>query len=72
MTSRAASGLPSRSCARRAGDAASSSRKNSTGGRDGGGKGVHFSGAGLRRHAALWAEKVTPWLQNRLDATEER
>jgi hypothetical protein len=31
--------------------------------RDGGGKGVHFSGPGLREHAARWAEKVTPWLE---------
>lgn len=31
--------------------------------RDGGGKGVHFSGPGLREHAAKWAEKVTPWLE---------
>ena len=33
--------------------------------RDGGGKGVHFSGPGLREHAAKWAEKVTPWLEKR-------
>jgi hypothetical protein len=31
--------------------------------RDGGGKGVHFSGPGLREHAAKWAEKVSPWLE---------
>ena len=31
--------------------------------RDGGGKGVHFSGPGLREHAARWAEKVSPWLE---------
>jgi TolB protein len=31
--------------------------------RDGGGKGVHFSGPGLRAHAAKWAEKVAPWLE---------
>jgi pimeloyl-ACP methyl ester carboxylesterase len=30
--------------------------------RDGGGKGVHFSGPGLREHASRWAEKVGPWL----------
>lgn len=30
--------------------------------RDGGGKGVHFSGKGLRVHAARWAEKVGPWV----------
>jgi pimeloyl-ACP methyl ester carboxylesterase len=34
--------------------------------RDGGGKGVHFSGPGLRAHAAKWAEKVVPWLEQRL------
>ena len=34
--------------------------------RDSGGKGVHFSGKGLRAHAALWAEKVTPWLAKQL------
>jgi hypothetical protein len=28
-----------------------------------GGKGVHFSGPGLREHAARWAEKVVPWLE---------
>lgn len=33
--------------------------------RDDGGKGVHFSGPGLRRHAAAWAEKVGPWLDRR-------
>ena len=31
--------------------------------RDSGGKGVHFSGPGLREHAARWAEKVAPWLE---------
>jgi hypothetical protein len=30
--------------------------------RDGGGKGVHFSGKGQRVHGAKWAEAVTPWL----------
>ncbi|MFO0930945.1 MAG: sialate O-acetylesterase [Gemmataceae bacterium] len=30
--------------------------------RDAGGKGVHFSGAGLRAHAARWADRVGPWL----------
>jgi hypothetical protein len=29
---------------------------------DGGGKGFHFSGPGLREHASRWAEKVGPWL----------
>ncbi|MEN9678662.1 MAG: hypothetical protein RIS76_4558 [Verrucomicrobiota bacterium] len=32
--------------------------------RDGGGQGVHFSGPGLREHARLWVEKVTPWLES--------
>jgi hypothetical protein len=31
--------------------------------RDNGGKGVHFSGPGLRAHASRWAEKVGPWLE---------
>jgi hypothetical protein len=31
--------------------------------RDSGGKGVHFSGPGLREHAAKWVEKVSPWLE---------
>jgi hypothetical protein len=34
--------------------------------RERGGKGVHFSGPGLRRHAAAWAEKITPWLEQQL------
>lgn len=29
------------------------------------GQGVHFSGKGLREHAAKWAEKVVPWVQSR-------
>jgi len=28
------------------------------------GKGVHFSGPGLRAHAAKWAEKLVPWLES--------
>ncbi|MFO1460084.1 MAG: sialate O-acetylesterase [Verrucomicrobiota bacterium] len=31
--------------------------------RDGNGKGVHFNGNGLRAHARLWVEKVSPWLE---------
>lgn len=31
--------------------------------RDGNGQGVHFSGPGLREHAAKWAERVLPWLE---------
>jgi hypothetical protein len=27
------------------------------------GQGLHFSGAGLRAHAALWLEKIAPWLE---------
>ncbi len=34
--------------------------------RENAGKGVHFSGPGLRAHAALWAEKVAPWLEKEL------
>ena len=34
--------------------------------RESGGKGVHFSGPGLREHAARWAEKVAPWLEQEL------
>jgi len=34
--------------------------------RERGGKGVHFSGNGLRIHAASWAEKITPWLEREL------
>ena len=30
--------------------------------RENGGRGVHFSGAGLREHAARWFDKVAPWL----------
>ena len=34
--------------------------------RDSGGRGVHFSGAGQRRHAEAWMEAVAPWLEARL------
>jgi hypothetical protein len=34
--------------------------------RENGGKGVHFSGPGLREHAARWVEKVAPWLEEQL------
>ena len=30
--------------------------------RENGGKGVHFSGPGLREHAGRWVDKVAPWL----------
>lgn len=32
--------------------------------RDGGGRGVHFSGEGLREHARLWAERLGPWIRS--------
>jgi hypothetical protein len=34
--------------------------------RDNGGKGVHFSGPGLRAHGKAWAERVAPWLETQL------
>jgi hypothetical protein len=34
--------------------------------RDSGGKGVHFSGKGLREHGLRWAERVSPWLEKQL------
>ena len=34
--------------------------------RDSGGMGVHFSGSGLREHAARWVNKVVPWLERQL------
>ena len=34
--------------------------------RDSGGRGVHFSGVGQRRHAQAWMEAVAPWLEARL------
>lgn len=34
--------------------------------REGHGRGVHFSGPGLRLHATRWAEKVGPWLTRQL------
>ena len=33
--------------------------------REKGGQGVHFSGPGLREHAARWVDKVAPWLEQR-------
>ena len=30
------------------------------------GKGVHFSGDGLREHATQWTGKITPWLEQQL------
>ena len=34
--------------------------------REGGGKGVHFSGRGLREHAVRWEAKIGPWLEQQL------
>ena len=31
------------------------------------GQGVHFSGEGLRVHAAKWAEKISPWIEQELN-----
>lgn len=39
--------------------------------REANGQGVHFSGPGLRQHAALWGEKVAPWLEGRLRTAKE-
>jgi hypothetical protein len=36
--------------------------------RDSGGRGVHFSGAGQRRHAEAWFAVIAPWLEARLTA----
>jgi hypothetical protein len=36
--------------------------------RESGGRGVHFSGAGLREHARVWGEKLVPWLEKQLEA----
>ena len=36
--------------------------------RESNGRGVHFSGAGLREHGTLWAAKVLPWLQRQCAA----
>ncbi len=35
--------------------------------RDHGGKGVHFSGPGLRAHGQAWADQVAPWLARKLE-----
>jgi len=40
--------------------------------RDHAGKGVHFSGKGLREHGARWAEKVSPWLDRQLADPEPK
>ena len=33
--------------------------------------GVHFNGKGLKKHGELWAEKVTPWLEDMIAAPRE-
>jgi pimeloyl-ACP methyl ester carboxylesterase len=33
--------------------------------RENGGQGVHFSGPGLREHAACWVDKVAPWMEKK-------
>jgi peptidoglycan/xylan/chitin deacetylase (PgdA/CDA1 family) len=35
--------------------------------RERGGRGVHFSGPGLREHAARWVDRVAPWLRTKLE-----
>jgi len=40
--------------------------------RERGGLGVHFSGPGLRAHAARWVEKVAPWLEKQLASSPPR
>ena len=35
--------------------------------RDNNGRGVHFSAKGLKKHAELWVEKVSPWLNKELE-----
>jgi pimeloyl-ACP methyl ester carboxylesterase len=39
--------------------------------REDGGKGVHFSGKGLREHGVRWAGKVVPWLDQQLARASE-
>lgn len=39
--------------------------------RDNGGKGVHFSGPGLREHGVRWAGKVALWLEQRLASASD-
>ncbi len=34
--------------------------------RESGGKGVHFSNEGLRRHAEAWLDRIGPWLEGEL------
>jgi hypothetical protein len=37
--------------------------------RENDGQGVHFSGSGLRAHAARWVEKIAPWLEKQAPAS---
>lgn len=39
--------------------------------RERGGKGVHFSGRGLREHGMRWAEKVSLWLETQLGSMSQ-
>lgn len=39
--------------------------------RESGGKGVHFSGDGLREHGKRWAAKVGPWLEQQLASADK-
>ena len=34
------------------------------------GQGVHFSGEGLHAHAQLWAEKMIPWIEQQIRASQ--
>ena len=38
--------------------------------RENNGRGVHFSGPGLREHGARWAAVLTPWLERRLEPSK--
>lgn len=40
--------------------------------RDSHGAGIHFSGKGLREHARVWVEQVSPWLVRQLQPGEGR
>jgi hypothetical protein len=40
--------------------------------RENNGQGVHFSGPGLREHAAKWAERVLPWLEHQSNDEHKR
>ncbi|MEY2599417.1 MAG: hypothetical protein RLZZ142_1676 [Verrucomicrobiota bacterium] len=40
--------------------------------RENGGESVHFTGAGLREHAARWVQKVEPWLEKQLQLDSAR